>query len=87
MKNCKGIKPKKTKKERKQMENNNNNNGKWYYLVFLLIVVICVAVIAASILSNKTEVKEDVNIAYTELIKNRKSRSRKNRNDCAEVLL
>lgn len=51
------------------MDDKNKNNSKWYYLVFLLIVVICVAVIAASILSNKDEGKDDVNIAYTELIK------------------
>ena len=51
------------------MDDKNKNNSKWYYLIFLLIVVICVAVIAASILSSKNEEKEDVNIAYTELIK------------------
>ena len=48
---------------------NNKNNNKWYYLVFMIIVLICVAVIAASLLANQNKDKENMNIAYTDLIK------------------
>ena len=51
------------------MDDQNKNNSKWYYLVFALIVLICVVVIVTSLLANKNEDKEEINLAYTDLIK------------------
>ena len=51
------------------MNDKNNNNSKWYYLAFSLIVLICVGVIAASLFMNNKKDVEDINLAYTELIK------------------
>ena len=48
---------------------NQNNNSKWYYLVFSIIVLICVAVIGASLLANNKKGEDDINLAYTDLIK------------------
>ena len=51
------------------MDDKNKNKNKWYYLVFLVIVLICVAVLAASMFANQDNDKEDINLAYTDLIK------------------
>ena len=50
-------------------DKNKNNNSKWYYLAFSLIVLICVGVIIASLFMNNKKDAEDINLAYTDLIK------------------
>ena len=51
------------------MDDKNKNNSKWYYLAFSLIILICAIVILASIMSNQNGDKEEINLAYTDLIK------------------